>query len=177
MKEQARHSRWLSQRGLSLLETVIALALLSVTAVGIMSIAAVAVATTEGQGHLAARAAEYAQDKMEQLISLSYGDPSTDTTTFPEGTSGSGLTIGGSSDAANPVSTYVDYLDVSGNQLTVSGNTAPSNWYYVRAWQIDAPSGTSNLKRITVTAQARYPAGGRGMAPKATLVTLKSSPF
>ena len=30
--------------------------------------------TTENQGHLAARTTEYAQDKMEQLLVLAYGD-------------------------------------------------------------------------------------------------------
>jgi Tfp pilus assembly protein PilV len=63
-----------SQAGISLLETLIALTILVIVTVGVMSVALVAVETTENQGHLQSRAAEYAQDKMEQLISLSYGD-------------------------------------------------------------------------------------------------------
>src|SRR5438874_7738553 len=88
-----------SDSGMSLLEMVIALGLLLTVSVGVMSLTAIAVQTTENQGHLQARAAEYAQDKLEQLISLAYGDTTTDTTQFPAATTGgSGLTVGGSSD-------------------------------------------------------------------------------
>ena len=59
-----------SQSGLSLIETVIAIAMLFVASGGIMSMAIVATLTTENQGHLAARTIEYAQDKLEQLIAL-----------------------------------------------------------------------------------------------------------
>ena len=72
-----------TQAGVTLVETVIALAILLIVATGIMSVALVGIMTTENQGHLAARSAEYAQDKMEQLLSLSYSDAFTDTTVFP----------------------------------------------------------------------------------------------
>src|SRR5258708_21500087 len=78
-----------AQAGMTLLETMIALAILLVVAAGVMGLAAVAVSTTETQGHLAARTAEYAQDKMEQLLALKFcdGDTSgtagTDTRVFP----------------------------------------------------------------------------------------------
>jgi hypothetical protein len=162
--------------------------------VGVMSMATIAVETTENQGHLQSRAAEYAQDKMEQLISLGYGDgdagagTGTDTTVFPacspqttpSCTTGTGLAVGGSSDPTAPVSTpgngYVDYLDNAGNPTTSSGS-----WYYIRVWQIDKPSGTTDLKRITVTAQVRTTVGGTGSSagalPTATVVSLKTSPF
>ena len=68
-----------SQSGVTLIETVIALAILLIVATGIMSVALVGIMTTENQGHLAARSAEYAQDKMEQLISLSGFEPATPT--------------------------------------------------------------------------------------------------
>lgn len=170
-----------TQSGMSLLETIIALTILVLVAVGIMSMVAIALETTENQGHLQSRVAEYAQDKMEQLISLAYGDSTTDTTTFPAtSTGGSGLTVGGSSDPSAPVTTpgtgYVDYLDASGNLTTSTGS-----WYYIRVWQIDQPAGTTLLKRITVTAQVRGSVGGSGTGvgalPKATVVSLKTSPF
>ncbi len=63
-----------SQLGMSLLETMIALTVLLIVTVGVMSVATIAVETTENQGHLQSRATEYAQDKMEQLIGLGYGD-------------------------------------------------------------------------------------------------------
>jgi type II secretory pathway pseudopilin PulG len=182
------------ESGMSLLETMVALTILVVVTVGVMAVAIIAVETTENQGHLQSRAAEYAQDKMEQLISLGYGDgdppatSGTDTTVFPSCslqttpscTTGTGLKVGGSSDPTAAVSTpgngYVDYLDSAGNPTTSSGS-----WYYIRVWQIDQPAGTTNLKRITVTAQVRTTVGGvrsgAGALPTATVVSLKTAPF
>src|SRR5437016_7186614 len=79
-----------SQAGISLIETMIALGLLLIAAAGIMTMATVAMTTTENQGHLAARTAEYAQDKMEQLLALQYPDGKTDTTVFPSVVTGAG---------------------------------------------------------------------------------------
>jgi type II secretory pathway pseudopilin PulG len=165
-----------SQSGMSLLETVIALAILVVVTVGIMGLGVVALTTTENQGHLAARTAEYAQDKMEQLMSLAWGDTTSDTTTFPSTSSGgTGLSIGGSSDPSSPVTTpgtgYVDYLDASGQPTTSSGN-----WYYMRVWQISSYSAT--VKQLTVTAKVRGVVGApAGALPQSTLTSLKSFPF
>jgi hypothetical protein len=175
-KLQSGSGRRASQAGMSLLETLIALAILMIASVGIMGLGAIALATTENQGHLAARTAEYAQDKMEQLMSLSYGDPTTDTTTFPSAsTGGSGLTVGGSFDPSSPVTSpgtgYVDYLDLSGQPVSSSGN-----WYYVRVWQISVFSAT--VKQITVTAKVKAQVGApSGALPQSTLTSLKTSPF
>jgi hypothetical protein len=187
-----------SQLGMSLLETLIALTVLVIVSVGVMSVAIIAVETTENQGHLQSRVAEYAQDKMEQLISLAWGDGDTggcggaacgtDTTVFPSCspqtinpaacTTGTGLAVGGSSDPTAPVTTpgngYVDYLDSAGNPSSVN-----QNWYYIRVWKIEEPTAT--LKRITVTAQVRNTVGGAGSGAgalaRATVVSLKTSPF
>src|SRR6266851_1412839 len=164
-KPQYRPFHRPSQAGMSLLETMIALAILLIATVGLLSMGMAAIGTTENQGHLAARTAEYAQDKMEQLISLAFGDSTTDTTVFPANNSGgTGLAVGGSSNPDAPVTSpgtgYVDYLDRSGNPLTVSGGVAPANWYYIRVWQISTPS--SNLKQITVTAKVRSGVGSTG---------------
>ena len=161
---------------MSLIETLIALAILLIASVGILSIGAIAMSTSENQGHLSARAAEYAQDKIEQLMSLSYGDSTTDTTAFPPvSTGGTGLAVGGSSDPSSPVTTpgtgYVDYLDISGQPVASSGN-----WFYKRVWQVSQFSTT--VKQITVTALVRQQVGApQGVIPKSTLTILKSSPF
>jgi hypothetical protein len=166
------------QAGTSLVETMIALSILLVVTIGIMSLATVAMSTTENQGHLAARTAEYAQDKMEQLMSLSYGDTTSDTTSFPSADSGgTGLAIGGSSDPSAPVTSpgtgYVDYLDISGQPVSSTGN-----WYYIRVWQISYYGSGTNMKQITVTAKVRAQVGApAGALPKSTLISLKSSPF
>lgn len=161
---------------MSLLETMIALIILIIATVGIMGLGAISMATTENQGHLAARTAEYAQDKIEQLMSLSYGDSTTDTTQFPAvSTGGSGLTVGGSTDPSNPVTSpgtgYVDYLDISGQPTTSTGN-----WYYIRVWQISTYSTT--VKQITVVTKVKSQVGApSGALPQSTLSSLKSSPF
>ena len=177
-----------TQAGMTLLETMIALAILLIVATGVMGIAAVAVSTTETQGHLAARTTEYAQDKMEQLLALKFcdgdttGTSGTDTTVFPAvvGT-GTGLAgcsdmtagtaqSGGSLSTTAPTAGYVDYLDASGNLVAASGN-----WEYIRVWQITA-QGTS-MKQVSVKAQARRAVGTNGRLPEATVVALKTFPF
>ena len=179
-----------SQAGMSLMETMVALGMLLVVASGVMGLAAVAVSTTETQGHLAARTAEYGQDKMEQLLGLAFCDGGTtgtagsDTTVFPA-VFGAGTGLAGCSDmvagvplaggglnANAPVAGYVDYLDASGNLVA-----AAANWEYIRVWQITVPAGTTGLKQISVLAQARRSVGNNGLLPQSTVVALKTFPF
>src|SRR5437870_6861574 len=112
------------QAGSTLIETVVASALLLVVLIGLLGAVPMAVAITENQGHLAARTTEYAQDKMEQLLALAYGDTTSDTRVFPAtNAGGTGLAVGGSSDPNAPVTGYVDYLDQNGNLLASVGTT------------------------------------------------------
>lgn len=160
-----------SQSGISLVETMIALCLLLIAAAGIMTMATVAMTTTENQGHLAARTAEYAQDKMEQLLALQYPDNSTDTTVFPSTVgAGSGLTPGGGLNPNAPVVNYSDYVDKSGNPVGVG-----ANWQYVRVWQVTQVTAT--MKQISVLTQVRNGIGGNGVLPTSMITCLKSSPF
>ena len=164
-----------SDAGSFLVETMVALAILLVAMAGLISMDGIATNFTENYGHLSSRTAEYAQDKMEQLLVLSYGDAASDTRVFPSVNSGgTGLAVGGSSDPAAPAANYVDYLDVNGNLLASSGTTAPAGWYFKRVWAVSQPS--TNLKQITVTVTVAL-AFGRLMPPKSTMVSLKSFPF
>jgi hypothetical protein len=164
-----------------------------------MVLAAVAVSTTETQGHLAARTAEYAQDKMEQLMALKFCDGGTDglsgtnTTVFPAVTVPAGTGLGGCTAATignipplppptplgggglsttAPTAGYVDYLDASGNLVG-----AGAAWEYIRVWQIAIPAGTVGIEQISVRAQARFAIGSNGLLPTTTVVALKSFPF
>jgi type II secretory pathway pseudopilin PulG len=162
--------------GFSLLETVVGLSLLLVVAAGTMPLAVIAFATSENQGHLSSRAAEYAQDKLEQLMTLSYGDSTSDTRQFPApDLGGSGLTIGGSSDPAAPVALYVDYLDVDGALIPSVNGAPPEGWFYQRVWQVTSPK--ANLKQITVTTAVARSQGAWVIRPRATVSALKTFPF
>jgi hypothetical protein len=174
--------------GTTIIEVVISSAILVTLMAGLMSLVGLSINTTENQGHLAARTTEYAQDKMEQLLALAYGDALSDTTVFPATTSGgTGLAIGGSANPASPIAKYVDYLDQSGNLCGTAsalaaaapcaapvGTTAPTNWFYQRVWSVS--SAGTNLKQITVTATIARGFGG-GNKAVSVLTVLKTSPF
>lgn len=177
------------EQGTTIIEVIIASALLVTLMAGLMAMSSLAIATTENQGHLAARATEYAQDKMEQLLALDYGNAITDTRSFPAGASGgSGLTPGGSFNVDSPTALYVDYLDVNGNLCGSTGAacaapvgaTPPSGWFYERAWKIDdrTTDGSlpTNLKRIRVASATSRGFGGSTRATS-YLTVLKSNPF
>lgn len=160
------------QRGFSLIETMIALGILAIVAAGVLPLGIIAAKSTENYGHLNARTTEYAQDKIEQLMALAYGDTSTDTRTFPAAAAGgSGLAVGGSVNTAAPAALYVDYLDDKGGV-----SNAAANWYYMRAWQITQVR--ANLKQITVIVRVNaLSLGGPGLVPQSTVAVLKTSPF
>jgi hypothetical protein len=180
-----------SQAGLTLLETVVALGLLLTVAAGVLGLGSIAMCTTENQGHLMARTAEYAQDKMEQLLALKFCDATSNTAVLPtSGTGGQGLAgcaaplningtgVGGSSNPSTPVSGFVDYLDNSGNLLVTGvGGAAPGGWKYIRVWQISSANATNTVKQITVTVKVSSALGQNGLLPQSTLTALKAYPF
>lgn len=180
-----------SQAGISLLETIVALGLLLTVSVGILALGVVAMTTTENQGHLSARTAEYAQDKMEQLLALKFCDATSNTSVLPTSASGgqglagcsaplntNGAGAGGSSDPNAPAAGFVDYLDDSGN-LLASGTAggAPAGWKYIRVWQVSSANATSTVKQITVTVKVSSSIGQSGKLPQTSLTALKAYPF
>jgi len=165
---------WQSERGVTLIETTIAAAILLVAMLGLLSMGALATVLTENHGHLEARTTEYAQDKMEQLLALAYTDANSNTVVFPAGASGgTGLAVGGSTNTSSPVNGYVDWLGNDGGLLG-GGTTQPSGWQYQRVWQITSPA--SGVKQITVVAKVRVSVGNR-LTPQSTVVALKASQF
>jgi len=166
-----------AETGTTLIETMIACSLLFVVMAGLMWLPGMAMLVTENQGHLSARTTEYSVDKMEQLLELTYGDTQSNTTVFPSvNVGGTGLTVGGSSNPAAPVTGYTDYLDQNGNILCSVGSPCtaapPANWYYQRVWQVSTPS--PNLKQITVTTRV-IRGFGSGQISRSTVAAFKTN--
>jgi type II secretory pathway pseudopilin PulG len=166
-----------SQRGVSLIESMVAAALLIIVVTGVMPVFILSFQTTEQQGNIATRTTEYAQDKMESLINLSFIDGATDTTVYPPAVAG-GTGLGGAMGASSTVGAvppttavtgYVDYLDTNGNLLTTSTGS-----YYTREWSISTDS-TNTLKTITVVVTSLQVGAVKGKAPSTALVSIKSS--
>lgn len=177
----------MNQRGFSLIETMVGLTILLVVAAGVLPLGILALRVSENQGHLGARASEYAQDKLEQLMALSFNDTVTDTRVFPANdTGGSGLTPGGSVNTDAPVALYVDYLNPEGALLDSPDGTPPEGWFYQRVWRVEEVGDADGncpflsqicLKRITVVATVRTAASGGAVRPRVTLAALKTYPF
>jgi len=164
-----------SDDGSSLVETVVATALLLVVIAGLGSMGIIGTMTTENQGHLAARTTEYAQDKMEQLLVLAWGDTTSDTRVFPAAAAGgTGLAIGGSANPSAPAAGYADYLDKSGTLIAAEGGGVPEDWFYQRVWAVSSPE--ANMKRIEVTVIVESSLG-RTAPPQSTVTALKTFPF
>jgi hypothetical protein len=160
------------QRGISLIETMVAAVVMVVGCGATMSLFSLAVAQISNQGDMGTRVTQYAQDKMDQLLVLDFDDNSTDTTVDPpEPTGGTGLggvmageqTVGGT-DPSAPVNGYVDYLDEFGKRAADYASAA-----YIRQWQI-ATNGSGTLKTITVRVGVTAQLASRGLPPSATLV-------
>jgi hypothetical protein len=167
-------ARLQSERGTTLLETMLAMTILLVVMSGLLSLGGLAATTTENNGHLAARTTEDAQDKMEQLLVLAYTNNSTDTTVFPAtATGGTGLAVGGSANPVTPVNGYVDWIAADGSLLG-GGATPPVGWFYKRVWQITNATATVKEIRVTVTTSWAF---SKVAPPKSTVVALKSSQF
>ncbi len=179
------------QAGSTLIETMIAVAIILICAAGVLGMAANAMKTTESQGHLVARTAEYSQDKMEQLLALAFCDSTSNTTVVPTtSTGGSGLAgcaanicnvgssltgtsgVGGGTTPGSPVANYVDYLDSTGAPVA-----STAGWEYIRVWSVTTPvNGSNNLKQIAVTTQVAGQAGP-GQLPQSTVAVVKTCPF
>ncbi len=164
------------ERGTSLIEMMIASVVLLMGIVPLAGVFSVAVATSSGQGDIATRTVLNAQDKMEQLMALSFTDSSSDTTVYPTAAAGGtglgGVMAGGSTvgsvDPAAPVASYVDYITFQGKLQTAAPRAR-----YMRQWTISTDA-SGNLKTITVLVTA-VGWTGEGLAPSTRLVCMKSN--
>jgi len=180
-----------SQAGFSLLETVVATSLLATALVGLAQLLAMGT-RTNAVARSGTFAAILAQQKMEQLRSLTWGfdasglplsDLSTDTTVTPESpTGGTGLEPSPPHVLRQNVNGYVDYLDARGISLG-GGTSLPRGTVYVRRWSIEplptSPNETLVLQVLVRRHSAERRGAGEGtpsprMPDEARLVSVKT---
>jgi hypothetical protein len=172
-----RSIQYRRQRGVSIIETMIASFILLVGVSGVMGLFGYAAGMSKDSGDVTTRAIIYSQDKMEQLMSLSFTDAATNTTsnTYPMPlTGGTGIggdmaantTVGGLS-TTSPTTGYVDYLTFDGVRQTSSTGA-----FYVRVWQISING--SHLKTIKVLTKALRTTSSKGTAAQMEIVCTKS---
>ena len=164
---KSRFDRCSSDRGFSLAETLVAMALL---ATGLLAMAQLfAIATTQ---NVSARATTFsmvlARQKAEQLRSLTWGfdasnlplsDFSSNTAVDPpQPTGGTGLSAAAANSLTENVPGYVDYIDGHGMSLG-TGATPPAAAVYVRRWSIEPlptnPNNTLILQVLVFKTNAR----------------------
>ena len=187
-----------SQRGFSLIETLVATGVMVVGVVGLAGLF-VTGTTADQNSHQNTYATLLATQKMEQLRGLvfafdQFGLPITDGTTNlaldPPVPGGScppacGLTAGGSlGDDGTGINSdgYVDYVDGNGNSLG-GGPTAPVNTVYIRRWMIQPhpnnPANTVVLQVLVSTIKNRGAAtlDQRRLPNEARFVSVKTRKF
>lgn len=130
--------------GFSLIEVVIALAILIVAVLGLAQLFVYS-ARAERQGRVVTTASVLASQKLDQLRSLAFTydaagvrvtDVASDTTTVPERPAGGvGLTASALTSLETNTLGYCDFLDAAGRDLGV-GPTPPHGTAFVRRWAI-----------------------------------------
>lgn len=137
------------QAGFTLMETIIAAIILMIGTIGIAGLFSVALTRTSTYGDKATRTAEYAQDKMEELLG----------STFATLTAGDGIT------PTTPPSGFYDYIGKTGVPTT-----SATGAQYMRRWKIENTS--TGLKTITVRVTCLT-----GAAPGYVLVSQRAQNF
>jgi Tfp pilus assembly protein PilV len=155
------------EQGFTLLEVLIAALILFIVSAGVLGLLSFAMLQNNTGGEQGTRATEYAQDKMEQLMAMSFSDTASDTTTYPTNASGGvGLTAGGGINISSPVTGYVDYIDGTGSPTNVATGAS-----YIREWLI--VNSTAQIKTITVSVQQL--SNAKGTAPASTVLVCQKN--
>ena len=169
-------------RGFTLIEVLVAMAVLSAATLGGVHLLAFA---TRGM-HVARMqgvAAVAASSRLDQLRSLQFEfdqagqrltDVSTDLTVDPPAPGGSGLTSSGPGSLDANVSGFVDYLDEAGRWVG-NGTTAPRAAVFVRRWAIESPGPPDLLVlQVLVRPLANGRLAGRRQPGDARMATARA---
>ena len=162
-------------RGFTLIEVVIAVAVLVSVLAGVAGVWAMAAASTRAAREQTL-AMQLARDKLEQLAALTWAvrsaggvdvlasDVTTNVSRLPATTDGSGTRASPGDSLGAPRATYADYLDERGRWLG-TGSSPPAGARFVRRWWL-ARTGAGSSEMLlfqvlvaTVSADAMGPAG------------------
>jgi len=170
-----------STRGSTVLEVVVALAILAGVLVSLPGVLLQAArATAAARRSVVASIA--AADKLEQLRGLAWGfdadgapieDAESDITRSPVSPSGgAGMTASTANSLEADVPGFVDYLDADGEWMASAGAAGAS---LIRRWSVaPAPAGPADTLVLEVRVFAVTGADGHGLTEAARLATLKS---
>jgi prepilin-type N-terminal cleavage/methylation domain-containing protein len=172
----------MQNNGFTLIEVLVALAVLCVAALGGIQLVAMATQLTSRAGALSVTTA-LAASRMEQLRGLQFTfdstglrltDVTTDLAVDPPGPGGPGLTPsgGGSLDANTPG--YVDFADAQGTPLG-GGGAPPPGAVFVRRWSVEPVGASSDLLLLQVLVRPLAdgtPGPGQRGAREVRLVTM-----
>ena len=147
-------------RGFSLVEVLVAMGLLTIVSLGVAQLFAVSArANHVAKGQTSSTS--LAEQKLEQLRSLTWGfdadeqglpvsDTTTNLSTDPLTSTGSGLNPSPTDSLIRNQSGFVDYLDENG-QYVGTGTTIPGDAVYVRRWSIQPlPTNPNNTLILQV---------------------------
>ena len=151
--------RGASNSGFSLLEVMVATALLATALVSLAQLFGMATRSNIGSRNTT-YAAVLAQQKLEELRSLAWGfdqsglpisDITTDTTKVPETPiGGTGLSPSPQTSLGENTQGWVDYIDAFGNKMG-TGTNPPQNAIYTRRWMVSpVPTNPNNTLVLQV---------------------------
>lgn len=174
----------MTDRGFTLMEALVAMALLCVAALGGIQLVAVATEMM-ARTRVHSIAAGLASARLEQLRSLQFEfdaaglrvtDLSTNLAADPAGSGGPGLSVSGAASLDGNVGGYVDFLDRNGAWLG-AGGSAPPGTVFVRRWSIEPMGGSADLLVLQVLVRpvaSGSAAGSTRVAGEVRLVTLRA---
>ena len=160
-----------AEAGFSLLETLVAVTLLSI-GVGSLAQLSVIAADANRRARVITTASLLAQQKMEQLraltwrfdpIGLRVSDETSDTSVTPEApTGGAGLSVSPAASLATNTAGFCDFVDASGRLLGdgAGGSAVPPGTLYIRRWSIAPvpadPDNTIAIQVLVTTTGAQH---------------------